>query len=160
MAIQAPTTGTPRWVQGSSLLLCLAGLAVSIYLTYEHYSASTTLACPDTGVVNCLKVTTSQYSTLIGIPVALLGLLFFVAETLLCLPWAWRARLPAVGFLRLAGVSVGVLFVFYLVYAELFRIDAICLYCTAVHVITLLLFFVVAFGQALTGTGHTASPEG
>ena len=37
----------------------------------------------------------------------------------------------------------------YLVYAELFRIDAICLWCSAVHVITALLFGLVCFGTAL-----------
>ena len=47
------------------------------------------------------------------------------------------------GWLRLAGVVSGVGMVFYLVYAELFQIDAICIYCTAVCVITVLLFAVV-----------------
>jgi uncharacterized membrane protein len=40
--------------------------------------------------------------------------------------------------------------VFFLVWAELFRIDAICLWCTAVHVITVVLFGVLVFAAALT----------
>ena len=117
----------PRWARLGSLIVALAGLAVSAYLTVEHYSSSTTLACPETGVVNCVKVTTSSYSTLVGVPVALLGLLFFAAMTVLCTPAAWRASSPWVSRARLAGGVAGVAMVVYLVWAELFRIDAICL---------------------------------
>jgi uncharacterized membrane protein len=42
----------------------------------------------------------------------------------------------------------GVGMVLYLVYAELFILDAICLWCTAVHVLALALFAVVGFGAA------------
>jgi uncharacterized membrane protein len=129
--------------------LCLVGLAVSGYLTFEHYSASTTLACPESATINCVKVTSSSYSELVGIPVALLGLLFFLGLTPLCLPVAWRAASPWPSRLRLAAVTLGVGFVIYLVWAELFRIEAICLWCTVVHAVTLLLFFVVVLDAAL-----------
>jgi len=46
-------------------VLCLVGLAVSAYLTVEHYSSSTTLACPESATINCVKVTTSSYSELL-----------------------------------------------------------------------------------------------
>ena len=133
----------------TSTVLCLVGLAVSAYLTVEHYSSSTTLACPESATINCVKVTTSSYSELLGVPVALLGLLFFVGLTALCLPVSWRMASPWPARLRLAGVTLGVVFVIYLVWAELFRIEAICLWCTVVHVVTLLLFFVVVLDAAL-----------
>jgi uncharacterized membrane protein len=41
--------------------------------------------------------------------------------------------------------------VLYLVYAELFQIGAICLYCTSVHIITFLIFALVAVSSALWG---------
>ena len=47
---------------------------------------------------------------------------------------------------------VGVLFVFYLVWAELFQIDAICLWCTVVHALTLVLFGLVVVREALAPT--------
>jgi len=140
----------PRWARVTALLLSVAGLLVSAYLTVEHYSSSTTLACPETGVVNCVKVTTSSYSTLVGVPVALLGLLFFAAMTLLCTPAAWRAPNPWVGRARLGGSVAGVVMVAYLVWAELFRIDAICLWCTVVHALTVALFAVLALAAALS----------
>ena len=141
--------GPPLWTLLTSLSLVLIGLGVSAYLTYEHYSSSATLACPDTGPVNCVKVTTSEYAELLGVPVALLGLLFYAAMTVLCLPAAWRAGSPWVGRARLAAAVGGVAFVLYLVWAELFRIDAICLWCTVVHVVTVALFAVLVLTAAL-----------
>ncbi len=139
----------PRWAGPVSLGLAVLGVGVSAYLTFEHYSASATLACPETGVINCVKVTSSSYSTLLGVPVALLGLLYFVAMVALCVPPAWRSRSGAVHRLRLAAVTGGAVFVLYLVWAELFRIDAICLWCTVVHVLAVGLFGVVALATAL-----------
>ncbi len=145
-------TGTPGGIGGAglaALLVSVAGVLVAGYLTYEHFTAATSLACPDTGAINCVKVTTSQYSTFLGVPVAVLGLGFFSAMTVVCLPPLWRSRSPWLPRVRLAGAAVGVLFVCYLIWAELFRIDAICLWCTVVHVLTLVLFGILAVSQAL-----------
>jgi uncharacterized membrane protein len=132
----------------TSLLLVLAGLAVATYLTVEHYTAAKTLACPETGVINCQKVTTSAQSAVLGIPVALLGLLFFAALVPLCLPATWRSGHRAIRWGRVVFALIGVGFVVYLIYAELFVLDAICLWCTAVHAITIALFAVIALGTA------------
>jgi uncharacterized membrane protein len=138
----------PRFLPIASLALTVAGLAIAAYLTYEHYTASTTLACSDRGVVNCLKVTSSAQSRVLGIPVAVLGLVFFVAMLPLCLPAAWRHPAPLVRRVRLGACGVGVGFVLYLLYAELFVIGNICLWCTGVHVITVALFGIVLIGGA------------
>jgi uncharacterized membrane protein len=138
----------PRWLPIASLALVVIGLALSAYLTYEHYTASATLACSDNGVVNCLQVTTSAQSKVFGIPVALLGLVYFVAMLPVCLPAAWRSRSPWLRNGRIAAGIVGIGFVFYLLYSELFTIGKICLYCTGVHVVTVALFAVLLFGQA------------
>jgi len=138
------------WLPWTTLALSIVGVAVAAYLTYEHFTAGSTLACPDTGVVNCMKVTSSQYSRVFGIPVALLGLAFFLGMTALSLPPLWRTASPWPARLRLAAVVVGVVFVCYLIWAELFRIDAICLWCTVVHALTLVLFGLVVVREALT----------
>ncbi|MBC3841496.1 vitamin K epoxide reductase family protein [Streptacidiphilus sp. 4-A2] len=132
------------------LVLALAGLAVAAYLTVEHYTSPALLACPENSVINCRKVTTSPESVILGIPVVWLGVGFFVAMAALNLPAAWRSgnRSLRAGRLLLAVAGVGT--ALYLVYAELFEIDAICLYCTAVHVLSVLLFVLTAFGTAAT----------
>jgi uncharacterized membrane protein len=124
-----------------SLLVALAGLVVSAYLTVEHFTASITFACPETATVNCQKVTTSAWSHLGPIPVAVLGLAFFAVMAALCSPPAWRVR--ALGPLRVAGAVLGVLTALGLVWIELFRVDAICLWCTAVHICALALLATV-----------------
>lgn len=135
-----------RWVPPVSLVLSVLGLAVSLYLTVEHYTSSTTLACPDTGALNCLKVTTSEQSTVLGVPVAVLGLLYFAVMAVLSL--LWRSPRRDVRLARLAFSAVGVLFAVWLVFAELFTLDAICLWCTAVHALAICLFAVTALGTA------------
>lgn len=147
-ASAAPATGVvPRWLVISSFVLTLIGLGLSIYLTITHYTDQATLFCQQNSVVNCLKVTTSPESEIFGIPVAVLGLVFFVPMTVLNSPWGWRSPLPLVRWLRLAGVALGLIFVVYLVSAELVLIGSICEYCTGVHIVTLALFIVVVTGQ-------------
>ena len=136
----------PRWLWLSTLILSLAGLGVSVYLTIEHFTTNSLAGCPENSTINCTKVTTSAQSVVFGIfPVAVLGLAFFVFMVAANTPWAWRWKLPAFRWVRLASVVVGVGFVLYLVYAELFQIQAICLYCTSVHVLTFLLFVPIVF---------------
>lgn len=147
----ATRIGAPRWLTTSTLVLSLVGLAVAAYLTVEHYSTSPTYACPQTATVDCLKVTSSSYATFLGIPVADLGLVFFAAMTVLTLPPAWRGDGTVgrtAGALRIALASIGVAFVLYLIWAELFAVDAICLWCTAVHVITIAIFALLVIGTA------------
>jgi uncharacterized membrane protein len=116
---------------------------VSLYLTIAHYTTPATLACPDTGTINCEKVTTSRQSVVFGIPVAVLGLAFYVFMTAVNSPWAWRAAWPVLRWARLGSRTAGIAFVLYLIYTELFTLNAICLWCTSVHVITFLLFALV-----------------
>lgn len=135
----------------ASLIPALLGLAVSAYLTVEHFSASATLACPETGAIDCAKVTTSRWSQLAGVPVAVLGLGYFIVMTALVLPAAWRtSRLDAA---RVVGTAAGVMTALYLLWAELFRVDAICLWCTVVHLCAIVLLAVVIWYTTMLRTG-------
>jgi uncharacterized membrane protein len=145
----------PRWASPVSLVICVIGIATAGYLTYAHYSDPSVLACSDKGSINCAKVTTSAESHFLGMPVAVLGLAFFVGMTILCLPQAWRRPEPVVRYARLAATLVGVGMILWLVYAELAIIKAICLYCTLVHGLTLVLFFVVVAATVL-GTSSSS----
>ncbi|HEY7433350.1 MAG TPA: vitamin K epoxide reductase family protein [Streptosporangiaceae bacterium] len=140
----------PLWLQLSTLILAIIGLADSVYLTIAHFTSSTVLACSDNGVVNCGLVTTSPESELFGIfPVAVLGLAFYVFLVAIMTPWAWRAKWPAIGWARIGSLIVGIVFVLYLVYTELFTLGGhICLYCTYVHIVTFLLFGLTMFAAA------------
>jgi uncharacterized membrane protein len=130
----------------TSFVVALIGLGASTYLTVEHYSSSTSLACPETGAINCVKVTTSSWSHLGPVPVALLGLLYFVAMAVLCSPPAWRRR--SLDAMRIAGAAAGVASALYLIWVELFRVNAVCLWCTAVHASTLVLLALVLWSTS------------
>lgn len=131
-------------------LLALAGLMISGYLTYIHYTTPTALSCSDTGLINCVKVTTSPQSMLFGtIPVAVAGLGYFLTMTAITTPWTWRSRSRRLRMGRVAGAVAGIAMVCYLVYLELVQVDALCLWCTAVHIVTFLLFVAVIAATVL-----------
>lgn len=130
----------PRWAVYTSWVVSLTGLALSIYLTIGHFESRTFLACPDTGLVNCARVTTSAQSYFLGVPVAVLGLITFVVFAVLNSPWAWRSTYYSLHVVRFALGVIAMVFVLWLLYAELFLINNICLYCTGVHIVTFVLF--------------------
>ena len=132
-----------RWQPIATLLLGIAGLGVSVYLTITHFDTHVALACPQTSTFNCETVTTSAQSHIVGIPVAVLGLAYFVPMIALCLPAAWRSGDRRVHLARLALSVTGVAMIIYLIIAELFLIKAICLWCSSVHVITFILFVII-----------------
>jgi uncharacterized membrane protein len=144
-----PGRWVPAWVAPATLSLVAGGLAVSIYLTITHYTTQVSLACSASGVIDCQKVTTSPQSFIAGVPVALLGVAYFVVAGALCLPVAWRSPATAIRIARIAWMVAGVVMVVRLVYAELFQIDAVCLWCTVVHAISVILFAVVLVAEAL-----------
>jgi uncharacterized membrane protein len=134
---------TLRWQPIATLLLSIYGLGASIYLTITHFDPKT-LACVSNATFNCEKVTQSPQSEIFGIPVAILGLAFFVPMLLLCLPAAWRSANRVIHLGRLALSVTGVGMIIYLIIAELFIIKAICIWCSTVHITTLALFVIIA----------------
>jgi uncharacterized membrane protein len=127
-----------RW--GVALLLVGIGGLVAVYLTLVDLSqGQVPLACATSGIVNCDLVTTSAESRVGPVPVAILGVVWFVAMLGLLLS---EQRLPILGpnGAQLAWTGIGLLMVFYLIYAELFLIGAICVWCSVVHVVVIGLF--------------------
>lgn len=146
--------GMPLWLQLTSFLLAILGLAISAYETYAHFNGSHLAGCPTGGggTFNCTAVITSPQSMVFNvIPVAILGLAFYVVAVPLFSPWAWRLRQPLVHELRLGSVIVGLGFVMYLIYAEVYQISDVCEYCTGVHIVTFLLFCITVFSAAIWG---------
>jgi uncharacterized membrane protein len=99
--------------------LALLGLAISIYLTWVHYAGIEPVC---TGISDCERVQTSGYAELVGIPVAVLGIVGYAA---ILASLTLRVEVTAL----LAYLAVA--FSAYLTWAELFRIEAICQWCVA-----------------------------
>jgi uncharacterized membrane protein len=115
------------------LVLTVIGLGIASYLTYVHY-AGIKPAC--TAGESCTKVQTSVYSKLAGVPVALIGLLGYIAILgSLLVPQGESTRLATMAF-----TLVGFGFSGYLTYRELFSIHAVCEWCaTSAGIMTLLM---------------------
>jgi uncharacterized membrane protein len=101
--------------------VALAGVGIAGYLTWAHFD-ETALVCVAGG--SCETVQESAYAEIAGIPVALLGLVWYTVVAGLVVWDTASARLVA-AMLAL----VGLLFSLYLVAVQLFVIDAVCVWC-------------------------------
>ena len=123
-----------RW-QLLALAAGLAGLGISIYLTAVHY-AGVPLACPANGTINCEAVLSSRYAVIAGsnVPTSAAGIVWFAVSALL---WTRRA-----GRVQLAWSALGLLAVLFLVYIEIVQLGAVCIWCTAAHVLVVVIFLI------------------
>ena len=129
------------------VVLSAAGIGASGYLTYSHYADQATVCA---GIGSCEFVQTSEYSEIIGVPVALMGLLFFVGLGTLSLLRVvlWQRSIEWARPLAFSMALGGTAFVSYLTYVELFVIDAICVWCVATAGITVASLLAVLWGIA------------
>jgi len=149
---------TMGWLPLTTFVLSLYGLGDAIYESIAHFDTHVKLACSDTGLFNCQTVTTSSQSMVFGVlPVAVLGMAFFVFMVAINSPWGWRLSRsqPLVHWARLGSVVVGIGFVLYLVYVELIQLNAICPWCTTAHVAMFLIFVLVVWDAAF---GRSRAP--
>ncbi|HYR48921.1 MAG TPA: vitamin K epoxide reductase family protein [Candidatus Eisenbacteria bacterium] len=121
--------------QKLAVVASVAGLAISIYLTVVHYS-TIPLACPANAVVNCEQVLSSRYAVIgdSGLPTSAAGIAWFLVSAALALLRRRRALL--------AWSSIGLLTVLVLVYIEIVKLGAVCIWCTAAHAMVLLIFLI------------------
>lgn len=125
-------------------VLALLGLFVSLYLWLWKLGMMGALACGDGG---CEVVQLSPYATLLGVPVALFGVVGYAAMLAVCLAGLHGAAAhqtwPTRALVALSGL--GVAFTAYLTYLEAMVIHAWCYWCLAsAGIVTAL--FVVALG--------------
>ncbi len=127
------------------LALSAIGLLTAAYLVIVHYT-NVPLACSTSGLVNCNSVLNSTYGYLMGIPVADYGVVFFLVETAILLLTFGGGRVsePLGRDIRMLYNAIGLVFVFYLLYAE-YVLGHICEYCTVIHIVTVLLFVLSLF---------------
>lgn len=127
-----------RTIWSSVLVLSMLGILIAGYPTYVKVARVTPYCA---GLGDCEVVNTGPYSEIAGIPVALLGLLAYIAifgatiVVLRGLPWAEMATLVVFGL-----ALTGTLFSAYLTYLELFVIGVICPWCVASAIVITLIY--------------------
>ena len=107
-------------------VLALSGAVVSSVSLDHHYGTSKTSYCDLGESFNCDIVNRSTYSVIFGVPVALLGVVGYLALLVLATFYRHRSDTPAI---LLAGSVAGVGFALYLTYIEGFVLAAWCILC-------------------------------
>ncbi len=127
----------------AAFVLSLIGVGLSTYMTIAHFTEAAILACAGGGELSCTAVTTSPQSRLVGVPVVLIGLTYFVVMGVLTSPPVWTRGARIVAVVRTVLAISAVAFVLWLVAAEVLIIGHVCLWCTAVHVVALAILLVL-----------------
>jgi uncharacterized membrane protein len=123
-------------------MLPLLGIFDAGYLTWQHYG-NILAPCPAYFTfIDCGQVLRSSYSALFGVPLALLGLIFYSIETILAAVVFIFNRKILRNLLLITSLG-GFLFSLYLIYIQLYLIHAVCLYCMGSALISTLFFAVM-----------------
>jgi uncharacterized membrane protein len=107
-------------------VLSVAGMAVSALSLQRHYAKSASAFCDFGEKFNCDIVNRSEYSSLVGIPVAAIGFAGYGVLLLLATRYRSRVQTP----LRLLIAAwLGLGFALYLTYVEGFVLATWCILC-------------------------------
>jgi uncharacterized membrane protein/protein-disulfide isomerase len=129
----------------------LIGLAASTASTWVHYKILNdplyASFCDVSSTLNCTEAYTSKFGAFGGVPVALLGMVFFaglLALIALCSASPAASRnLP--GYIFLSS-TIGLAAVLYLAYASYFVLNVVCLLCAGTYLAVIGLFLLSGSG--------------
>jgi vitamin-K-epoxide reductase (warfarin-sensitive) len=117
---------TLRRLKGLIAILAVCGVVVSAESLQRHYAASKTEFCDLGAMLNCDIVNRSEYSAIMGVPVALIGMLGYGALVGLATLYRDRRETPMMLF---GGAALGLAFALYLTYIEGHVLGVYCLLC-------------------------------
>ena len=107
-------------------ILSICGIVVSSVSLQHHYATSKTAYCDIGEAFNCDLVNRSVYSSIMGIPVALIGMLGYAALAGLATAYRGRREIPTILF---ATAAIGLAFALYLTYIEAHVLGVWCILC-------------------------------
>ena len=130
----SPASSRSTLLYAAASVVSLVGLGDAIYLTVEHV-AGRSIKC--TLVSGCSEVLSSQYASVGGIPLALIGALAYFTVFSLATLAAFGYR----GIGKLLTPVVALMFVtsLWLIYLQAFVIKAFCQFCLLSAIVTFIL---------------------
>jgi len=141
-------------------LLALVGLFVALYLWLHALGFGGPIKCGASG--GCETVQTSQWAVFLGFPVALYGVVGYLAVLIVALVSLRPAALVQRKWNVMLGVlaTAGVVFTAYLTYLELFVIHAICRWCvgSAVIITSMWIVSILSLRSPAIHTDRAVSP--
>jgi uncharacterized membrane protein len=138
---------TDRRLWRIALVLALIGVGIAAYLVYVHYAHANVICSISHG---CETVQKSKYAKLAGVPVALIGLVGYLAILASLFVRGEAGRLAGAAF-----ALVGVGFSGWLTYLEAERIHAWCQWCVGSAIVMTLLAIVLVW-RLLSAPPQTA----
>jgi uncharacterized membrane protein len=124
--VPASVTGFTRHLMSLVAVLAVCGIVVSSVSLQHHYATSKTAYCDIGEAFNCDIVNRSEYSSILGIPVALIGMLGYAALAGLATVYRERRETPAMLF---GAAGMGLSFALYLTYIEGHVLGVWCILC-------------------------------
>lgn len=107
-------------------ILSLAGVIVSAVSLQRHFAKSETAFCDFNQKFSCDVVNRSEQSSIVGIPVAGIGVAGYAALFVFSTFWRSRANTPN----RMLGAALaGLAFALYLTYVEAYVLETWCILC-------------------------------
>jgi vitamin-K-epoxide reductase (warfarin-sensitive) len=146
--VQLAVTDSRRILFVAVAVLSLAGIVDSAIALARHYAKSNTSYCDFGQKFNCDIVNRSEYSTVLGIPVAAIGIAGYGALFMLSTVWRSRPETPN----RLVGAAIiGLAFALYLTYIEAYALGAWCILCLSSLLLILLISVLATAIRLRTG---------
>jgi len=144
----------PRWAVIVFLIVSVLGFLDATYLTVEHYRG---VIPPCSLVEGCETVLASEYAAVWGIPVALLGAVYYLFMSILALLYLDRGNVKAlIG--AAWGTILGLLASSWFLFVQFAILRAVCLYCLLSAASSLLLFALgMWFLYRMRRTSHEAA---
>jgi uncharacterized membrane protein len=132
--------------------MSIFGLWASTMVVVVYYALRQTLPfCPVSRgpgiVLDCNTVLSSPYSQILGVPLEIFAVAYFVVNVaLICFVTFAGNFLSRISFRTLfAWRFLGILIVPYLLYVELVVLRAVCLYCTMMHIAIIADFAMISY---------------
>lgn len=141
-----------------SLILVVAGVLLSGYLSYAKLTSQSMICLTDTTTFDCQAVESSRWAVLLGIPVAYLGLLAHLTLGGILLSERRFAIMREYGPMLMFGIALGgFAYHCFLTYQAIFDIGKLCPWCLAAHAVMTLQLIVT--GLRLRQSWMTAPVE-
>jgi len=135
-------TSTSRPVFPLIAALAFAGMVVSSVSLHHHYGTSQTNYCDFGASFNCDIVNRSIYSTVLGVPDALIGIVGYGILLALATLYRTKAETP---LMLLIASTTGLGFALYLTYIEKFVLATWCILCLSSLALILLITALSSF---------------
>jgi uncharacterized membrane protein len=141
-----------RWAPWFVLVAAYAGFVISLYLTFVHYRG---YVSPCYVVHGCEEVQTSEYSAVLGIPVALIGTVFFGLLFYLGIGVLAKGGKTLVNAFKVVAFA-GALAVIPLFLLQALVLKAFCSYCVATEIVMISIWIASFFIGAARESAEAA----